>query len=712
MDVKSYLAEGWALVPIPKGEKGPRLSNWQHSTFTESDFKITDNIGVKLGDPSNGLTDVDLDCQQAIDCAASLLPKTQRIHGRKSKRRSHYWYVTTGIKSEGFKDIDGSMLVEIRSTGGQTVLPPSTHPSGERLEWEIFKSAETVDSVLLHDSVVWVATASILARHWPESGSRHDAAGQIAGLLLTLRVPPIVVVPIVEAAATAAGDPEVKDRVAFAQSTVTSFLANEPVTGGPKLSDLIGPEVVKRIKVWFGTSVSQIQELNERHAIVFGQNGSLIVLTETMEDGQFQLRFSPPSVMPLLYPKMVVIGESGKGKPVTKPLGNVWLTHPKRRFYHGIELAPNGAANPGYYNLWRGFSVEPKKGDWSLFREHISLLAGGDPNCTNYILGWMAETVKHPDRPIGIALSFKGEQGTGKSTMCKWFGSLFGVHFMHLDSEQRLLGNFNAHLHNVIVVLADEAVWAGGKAGLGALKRMITEETLAIERKGVDTMVVKNRMHMMVASNEDWFVPVGFDNRRFAVFSTSTDRQNDTKFFAAVRKQLFEQGGLSALLYDLLESKSDVNLLEIPQTKELDEQKYRSMHPREAWWYDVLCDGTVWKNANPVNTREYQIDPDELYAEFVVAMQRASKGMNLGVKGALGRFLRLVMPNPYPLSRQSSAEGRKRYWIFPSLLRCRDFFAMKYWKKTWSSRGGDTPGFENFLFDEGSSSDGEEEYVE
>jgi hypothetical protein len=701
-DVKTYTAEGWSLVPIPRGEKGPRLSNWQHTAFSESDFKDSDNIGVKLGDPSGGLIDIDLDCKQAVEIAATLLPKTQRIHGRPNKRRSHYWYTVVGqIKSEGFKDIDGSMLVEIRSTGGQTVLPPSIHPSGEVLEWELDKTPLSTEPGLLRDSVVWVATASLLARHYPEAGSRHDAAGQIAGFLLNLKVPPIVVASIVEAAATAAGDPEIKDRVAFATSTVSSFLANEPVTGGPKLSDLIGPEVIKRIKIWFGTSVSQIQELNERHAIVFGQNGGLIVLTETTEDGQFQLRFSQPNVMTMLYPKMVTIGESSTGKPVTRPLGSVWLTHPKRRFYHGIELAPNGNANPGYYNLWRGFTVEPKKGSWQLYKEHLRLLAGNDPECMRYIFAWMAETVQHPDRPVGIALSFKGEQGTGKSTFCKWFGSLFGVHFMHLDSEQRLLGNFNAHLHNVIVVLADEAVWAGGKAGLGSLKRMITEETLAIERKGVDTMVVKNRMHMMVASNEDWFVPVGFDNRRFAVFCTSTDKQNNSKFFSAVRKELFEQGGLSALLYDLLEFKDEVELRDIPQTKELDEQKYRSMHSREAWWYDVLCDGGPWKVSNPINNKEYAVDPDELYADYVVAMQRGSGRTNLGMKGALGRFLRLVMPNPYPLSRQESGGQRKRYWVFPSLLVCRNFFAQKYWKKDWSS----SKSFENFRIEEEPSSE-------
>ena len=42
---------------------------------------------------------------------------------------------------------------------------------------------------------------------------------------------------------------------------------------------------------------------------------------------------------------------------------------------------------------------------------------------------------QEPHRPIGIALAFKGKPGTGKSTFAKWFGPLFGVHFLHLDSQ-------------------------------------------------------------------------------------------------------------------------------------------------------------------------------------------------------------------------------------------------------------------------------------
>ena len=233
--------------------------------------------------------------------------------------------------------------------------------------------------------------------------------------------------------------------------------------------------------------------MNATHAVLFDQAGNLVVLTETTEDGRFQLRVSATSTMPLLYPELIQVGVTAQGKPTMKKLGTAWLEHPKRRFYNGIELAPDGRGNPGYYNLWKGFSVEPKQGAYPLFRQHLDLVAQHNQQYADYIFAWMADCVQHPERPGGIALAFKGEQGTGKTTFGKWFGALFGLHFLHLDSEHRLLGNFNAHLHNAIVILADEALWAGGKQGLGALKRMITEKTLNIERKGLDVVQVKNR---------------------------------------------------------------------------------------------------------------------------------------------------------------------------------------------------------------------------
>ena len=69
-----------------------------------------------------------------------LLPNTGLIHGRPANLTLITGSCATGIKISQFTDVRGtdgktSMLVEIRSTGGYTVLPPSFHPSGDALSW-------------------------------------------------------------------------------------------------------------------------------------------------------------------------------------------------------------------------------------------------------------------------------------------------------------------------------------------------------------------------------------------------------------------------------------------------------------------------------------------------------------------------------------------------------------------------------------------------
>lgn len=62
------------------------------------------------------------------------------------------------------------------------------------------------------------------------------------------------------------------------------------------------------------------------------------------------------------------------------PLASYWLQHTDRRQYEGIIFAP-GRVFPDYYNLWRGFAVQPKPGDCSKFKAHLKdNICRGDEN--------------------------------------------------------------------------------------------------------------------------------------------------------------------------------------------------------------------------------------------------------------------------------------------------------------------------------------------
>lgn len=250
-----YTRRGWRVVPIPHKEKAPHLKGWQQLRLDESDipeyFDKDNNIGVLLGKPSKGLIDVDLDCDEAIFLASTFLPDTERMHGRKSKRASHFWYrVGHSLKPEKFSDVNGTCIVELRSTGQQTVVPPSVHPSGERIRWERKGKSGRVRFGDLLSAVKRLAAASMLARHWPKKGRRQDTTLALSGMLLRAGWGEIEVGDFVSHVAQAADDEEWAARKAVARTTRRRLDKDAKATGRPRLAELIGVDVVDHVCEW------------------------------------------------------------------------------------------------------------------------------------------------------------------------------------------------------------------------------------------------------------------------------------------------------------------------------------------------------------------------------------------------------------------------------------------------------------------------------
>ena len=77
-------------VPVPKGEKNPNRKKWQLLRITAADVpkffgKDSPNVGALMGLASGGLTDIDLDCKEAVQLAPYFLPRTGSIYGRPSQ---------------------------------------------------------------------------------------------------------------------------------------------------------------------------------------------------------------------------------------------------------------------------------------------------------------------------------------------------------------------------------------------------------------------------------------------------------------------------------------------------------------------------------------------------------------------------------------------------------------------------------------------------
>jgi hypothetical protein len=257
---EKYVRRGFAVVPVPHGKKGPNLEGWEglHLSADELPNHFNgkyQNVGLVLGKPSGDLVDVDLDTSEAAKVAGRFLTPTV-TSGRESSPHSHWWYISPGAETVRYKDVNGEVLVELRSTGCQTIVEPSVHPSGERVVWHRsgldLAEAEAGE---LSRRIRELATAALIARHVPPSGGRHDFAMPVAGFLLRSgRLDEDTALKIMLAAWHAAGADSreaVRDLEGIVRDTAENLTTGAPVVGGSTLEDL-APGVVKLLCKWWG----------------------------------------------------------------------------------------------------------------------------------------------------------------------------------------------------------------------------------------------------------------------------------------------------------------------------------------------------------------------------------------------------------------------------------------------------------------------------
>jgi hypothetical protein len=120
-----YISRGWSVIPVPKNSKAPNIRSWQELKISADQipqyFQVGGNVGLLLGKPSHGLVDIDLDCSEALILAPHFLPRTNSRFGYNARPESHWLYVCDGVVTK--KYAEGGTLVELRSTGTQTVAP-------------------------------------------------------------------------------------------------------------------------------------------------------------------------------------------------------------------------------------------------------------------------------------------------------------------------------------------------------------------------------------------------------------------------------------------------------------------------------------------------------------------------------------------------------------------------------------------------------------
>jgi hypothetical protein len=262
---------GYQPVPVRTRTKRPYRGSWTHErhdiemvaeAFESYAADGAENLGLLLGEPSGGLVDVDLDHPKASRLKGYFLPDTAMRSGRAGRPNSHWWYRALGELpgTRRYQMPDDSVSVELRSTGGQTVVPPSEHPTGEAYRWEGAPwggevGPAEVPGAVLAIQVALLAMGCVLLENWPKKGGRHEAYLALAGGLLRFGddVHPWWarnISPLIRALAMATGDedgPDAREAEAV-RTTIQRLREGRQAVGFGKLADIIGEAHVAKVR--------------------------------------------------------------------------------------------------------------------------------------------------------------------------------------------------------------------------------------------------------------------------------------------------------------------------------------------------------------------------------------------------------------------------------------------------------------------------------
>ena len=261
-----------AYLALHPQSKKPVGVNWpDEGKSREQALATNGNLGLLLG-PKSDVMDVDLDCREAKGLAELILPKPFAQFDRGTSDSGHYLYkaITCGPTKKFSGNGPKSTLVELRGDGSQTMIPPSIHPDGSRLNFtDINQDAPEIEYADLLKSVSFLAACSEVAQLWV-SGRRHELALSFSGLCLKQNVDPQLLINIIQRICQTTGDRDEQDRMNCVRTSVGK--PHDELRGYQGLVDCIGKAVAERIAkligIYCGTEERSLSVVKEAEAEV------------------------------------------------------------------------------------------------------------------------------------------------------------------------------------------------------------------------------------------------------------------------------------------------------------------------------------------------------------------------------------------------------------------------------------------------------------
>ncbi len=433
---------------------------------------------------------------------------------------------------------------------------------------------------------------------------------------------------------------------------------------------------------------SLLHELNKRF-FVARHNGKFRVLEEsTNPSGYYELVPYTEPEFNLKFANKTIQVPDGKDRYGNQKLRSYclairWSRWPGRRSYDAVGFWPQGlsAEQEGkYFNAWRGFNVKGVQGEFPLLESHLrDIWCRGNMEHYRYLITWFAHLVQRPWEKPGVALVLKGGKGAGKSIIFEQvLQRILGSTYSKIDKPGQVTGQFNHHHIYKLLLVLEEAVWAGNKEAEGALKSMITEKRTMYEPKGVDAFDGDSYVRLVFISNERRAVPATGDERRYFALRISDKKQNDHAYFADLLKEVAD-GGLDAFMHYLQTFEFDpLDVRKPPRTDALFEDIYEGFSLFEKWAFYLLHLGMDGKSeTDPAIAWDSKITNQALFSNYTAWVEQMRKANVYIGYGEIGSQTKLTQEMKRYFGFSTSKVKGVNCMCLPPLREARKIFESK-----------------------------------
>lgn len=273
--------------------------------------------------------------------------------------------------------------------------------------------------------------------------------------------------------------------------------------------------------------------------------------------------------------------------------------------FKGVTFDPNEPefTSDNKWNIWNAkkpWGVIPKKGDASPVLDHIrNVWCNNDMTVYHWVMMFLADIFQNPGNKPHCAIVLIGGQGTGKSIVVeKGLSRLLGKMYGASADREAITGKFNKQLGTALLWMAEEALFAGDKQSMNKLKDRISRETIDLEPKYMDKIMVPNFTRYIFSSNQDHALHLEHGDRRFLILRTTDQYKQNVEYFTNL-KLWFAGDGASYMLHYLLNFKPETyglswhDLYNVPMTEAKQSQIALGRDPSEDFFIDILRHGRI-----------------------------------------------------------------------------------------------------------------------